>query len=229
MFSALGDEWSRDFWNKLTWSREQLLPTPPAACCATLCLSWCCHCSCPRFVTSGVDHYCLILTGLIGCLDWVLRSTARLLCHIPNKPQSSVYLHNILNWLPASQHISYRIAVLDRQSGHGVALVVLCSVCPVSFLPRPLLGSALHGKGSASGPVHLSRSVELSPGMGSHSSYPCWPAPICLFSANYSCLLSDYLWLGAPLCRLLEEELNKLLEWMKEWMEQSTKCFNLTV
>ena len=48
----------------------------------------------------------------LGCLDWVLRSAARLIGGIPKFGHVSKYMLDVLRWLPAEQRISYRIASL---------------------------------------------------------------------------------------------------------------------
>ena len=41
--------------------------------------------------------------GLIGRLDRVLRSAARLISHIPKYASVSSYMRDVLSWLPVSQ------------------------------------------------------------------------------------------------------------------------------
>src|SRR6218665_3220962 len=43
--------------------------------------------------------------GLIGRLDRVLRSAARLIGHIPKYASVSAYMRDVLHWLPVSQGI----------------------------------------------------------------------------------------------------------------------------
>ena len=52
--------------------------------------------------------------GLIGRLDRVLRSAARLIDHLPKyaSVSRSAYMRDVLHWLPVSQRISYRVAAL---------------------------------------------------------------------------------------------------------------------
>src|SRR5688572_29429107 len=68
------------------------------------------------FVTSRIDHCCSILVGLplgvLGRLDRVLRSAARLIGRIPKFGSVSAYMRDVLHWLPVAQRISYRIAAL---------------------------------------------------------------------------------------------------------------------
>jgi len=68
------------------------------------------------FVTSRIDHCCSVLAGLllglIGRLDRVLQSAARLIGHIPKYISVSAYMCDVLHWLPVSQRILYRIAAL---------------------------------------------------------------------------------------------------------------------
>lgn len=72
---------------------------------------------------------------LIGRLDWVLRSAARLIGQILKHAPLSAYMHDVLHWLPISQHISYRITVLVWHCLLGCALSYLSHLCrPVSDL-----------------------------------------------------------------------------------------------
>src|SRR6218665_1788828 len=68
------------------------------------------------FVTIRIDHSCSFLVGLplslIGRLDRVLRSAARLIGHIPKYASVSAYMRDVLHWLPVSQRILYRILAL---------------------------------------------------------------------------------------------------------------------
>src|SRR5678816_965344 len=74
-------------------------------------------------------------SGLIGRLDRVLRSAARLIGHIPKYAPVSAYMRDVLHWLPASQRISYRIAALVWRCLTGSAPSYLSDLCrPVSDL-----------------------------------------------------------------------------------------------
>ena len=74
------------------------------------------------FVTSRIDRCCSVLAGLllglIGRLDRVFRSAARLTGHnfINKYALVSAYMRDILNWLPVSQLILYSIAALVWRS-----------------------------------------------------------------------------------------------------------------
>jgi len=50
--------------------------------------------------------------GLTGRLDRVLRSSARLIGHIPKCASVSAYMRDVLPWLPVSQRILYRVSAL---------------------------------------------------------------------------------------------------------------------
>ena len=104
------------------------------------------------FVTSRIDHCCSVLaghpSGLIGRLDRVLRSAARLIGHIPKYAPVSAYMRDVLHWLPASQRISYRIAALVWRCLTGSAPSYLYDLCrPVSDLAsRRALRSSTKGE-----------------------------------------------------------------------------------
>src|SRR6218665_3289454 len=73
--------------------------------------------------------------GLIGRLDRVLRSAARLIGHIPKYASVSAYMRDVLHWLPVSQRILYRISALVWRSVTGCAPSYLTDLCrPVSDL-----------------------------------------------------------------------------------------------
>ena len=103
------------------------------------------------FVTSRIDHCCSILTGLplgvLGRLDRVLRTAARLIGRLPKFSPVSAYMRDVLHWLPVSQRISYRIAALVSRCILGSAPSYLRSVCrPVSDVAaRRVLRSATRG------------------------------------------------------------------------------------
>src|SRR6218665_65741 len=68
------------------------------------------------FVTSRIDHSYSVLVGLplglIGRLDRILRSAARLIGHIPKYACVSAYMRDVLHWLSVSQRILYRVSAL---------------------------------------------------------------------------------------------------------------------
>src|SRR6218665_307509 len=91
------------------------------------------------FVTSRIDHSCSVLVGLplglIGRLDRVLQSAARLTGHIPKYASVSAYMRDVLHWLPVSQRILYRISALVWRSVAGCAPLYLTDIFrPVSDL-----------------------------------------------------------------------------------------------
>ena len=88
------------------------------------------------FVTSRLDQCSSVLVGLplglIGRLDRVLRSAARLIGHLPKYAPVSAYMRDVLHWLPVSQRISYRVAALVRRCLLG------CAPSYLSDLSRPV-------------------------------------------------------------------------------------------
>src|SRR6218665_194862 len=91
------------------------------------------------FVTSRIDHSCSVLVGLplglIGRLDRVLRSAAPLIGHILKYASVSVYMRDVLHWLPVSQSILYRISALVWRSVTGCDPSYFTDLCrPVSDL-----------------------------------------------------------------------------------------------
>ena len=70
------------------------------------------------FITSRIDHLldpCWPPLGVLGRLDRVLRSAARLIGRIPKFASVSAYMRGVLHLLPVAQRISYRIADLDSR------------------------------------------------------------------------------------------------------------------
>ena len=66
----------------------------------------------------------------LGCLDWVLRSAARLIGGISKFGHVSEYMRDVLHCLPADHHrISYRIASWVWRCLLGFASVYLCRLC----------------------------------------------------------------------------------------------------
>jgi len=104
------------------------------------------------FITSRIDHCCSVLTGLplglIGHLDRVLHSAARLIGHIPKYASVSAYMCDILHWLTVFQRILYRIAALVWQCPAGCTPSYLTDLCtPVSDLAsRRALRSSARGE-----------------------------------------------------------------------------------
>ena len=98
------------------------------------------------------DHCCSILVGLplgvLGRLDRVLRSAARLIGRIPKFASVSAYMRDVLHWLPVAQRISYRIAALVSRCILGCAPSYLRDLCrPVSdVVARRSLRSATRGE-----------------------------------------------------------------------------------
>jgi hypothetical protein len=104
------------------------------------------------FVTSRIDHCCSILVGLplgvLGRLDRVMRSAARLIGRIPKFGSVSAYMRDVLHWLPVAQRIPYRIAALVSRCIVGCAPSYLRDLCrPVSdVVARRALRSATTGQ-----------------------------------------------------------------------------------
>src|SRR6218665_2470713 len=84
------------------------------------------------FITSRIDHGCSVLVaavglslGLIGRVDRVLRSAARLIGHIPKYASVSAYMRDVLHWLPVSQRILYWISALVWRAVTGLCPILL--------------------------------------------------------------------------------------------------------
>jgi len=104
------------------------------------------------FVTSRIDHCCLILVGLplrvLGRLDRVIRSAARHIGRIRKFGSVSAYMRDVLHWLPVAQRIPYWIAALVSCCIVGCAPSYLRDLCsPVSdVVARRALRSAMTGQ-----------------------------------------------------------------------------------
>src|SRR6218665_3229586 len=177
------------------------------------------------FVTSRIDHSCSVLVGLplslIGRLDRVLRSAARLIGHIPKYASVSAYTRDVLHWLPVSQRILYRISALVWRSVTGCAPSYLTDLCrPVSDLAsRRALRSSARVSSWFLGPALRLSSVELSLllapplGMNSLLHSACYLTTTCLLSASFLRHFSlTVAGLRAPLSRFLEGALYKYPE-----------------
>src|SRR6218665_2654009 len=85
------------------------------------------------FVANRLDYCSSLYAGLpacqLACLDRVLRSAARLIGGIPNFGHVSKYMLDVLNWLPAEQRISYRIASIVWRCLLGLAPLYLRELC----------------------------------------------------------------------------------------------------
>ena len=85
------------------------------------------------FVTSRIDNCCSLLAGLpfgvLGRLDRVLRSAARLIRRVPKFSPVSAYMRDVLHWLPISQRISYRTAAVLSRCVLGCAPAYLRDLC----------------------------------------------------------------------------------------------------
>lgn len=84
--------------------------------------------------TCVVPHldYCSTLyagfpAGQLGCLDQVLRAAACLIVRIPRSGQISVYMQEVLRWLPLQ--VTYRVSVLGRRCLEGLAPLCLRELC----------------------------------------------------------------------------------------------------
>jgi len=104
------------------------------------------------FVTSRIDNCCYLLAGLplgvLGRLDRVLRSAARLIGRLPKFSPVSAYIRDVLHWLPISQRISYRTAAVVSRCVLGCAPSYLRDLCrPVSDVAaRRVLRSTTRGE-----------------------------------------------------------------------------------
>jgi hypothetical protein len=104
------------------------------------------------FVTSRIDNCCSLLAGLplgiLGRLDRVLRSAARLIGRLPKFSPVSAYIRDVLHWLPISQRISYRTAAVVSRCVLGCAPSYLRDLCrPVSdVVARRALRSVTTGQ-----------------------------------------------------------------------------------
>ena len=85
------------------------------------------------FVVSRLDYCSAVCEGLptcwLNCLDWVLRTAARLVGHIPRFGRVAGYIWDVLHWLPYPQRIVYRISVLVWCSIEGLAPTYLRELC----------------------------------------------------------------------------------------------------
>ena len=102
-------------------------------------------------VANRLDYCSSLYAGLPacrpGCLDRVLRSAARLIGGIPKFGHVSKYMLDVLNWLPAEQWISYRIASLVWCCLLGLAPLYLRELCCplLSAMSSRSLGSSQQG------------------------------------------------------------------------------------
>src|SRR5688572_8455141 len=98
------------------------------------------------------DNCCSLLAGLplgvLGRLDRVLRSAARLIGRLPKFSPVSAYIRDVLHWLPISQRISYRTAAVVSRCVLGCAPSYLRDLCrPVSDVAaRRALRSTTRGE-----------------------------------------------------------------------------------
>ena len=72
-----------------------------------------------------LDYRCSLYAGfpagLLGCLDRVFCSAARLIGHKPKFAHVSSFMRDVLHWLPIEQRIEYRIAALVWRCSLGIA------------------------------------------------------------------------------------------------------------
>jgi exonuclease III len=104
------------------------------------------------FVVSRLDYCSAIYDGLpacrLTCLDRVLRTAARLVGRISKFGQVSVYMRDILHWLPYPQRITYRVSALVRRCIEGLAPPYLRELCrsTVAIQRRESLRSAVQAE-----------------------------------------------------------------------------------
>ena len=87
------------------------------------------------FITAQLDYCSTFCAGLparcLGCLEWVVRTAARLIGGIPRAGHVSDYMPDVLHWLPLQQWIVFQIAALAVSAGS-------CSSLPAqSLLSHP--------------------------------------------------------------------------------------------
>ena len=105
------------------------------------------------FVTSRVDHCNGLLFGshsyLLGRLQSVLNSAARLVLNIPKFSNISAAIRDELHWLPIRRRVDFKIALMVRHCLVGAAPEYLMELChPVgSAVGRQCLRSASRGFG----------------------------------------------------------------------------------
>src|SRR6218665_3238515 len=104
------------------------------------------------FVANRLDCCSSLYAGLpacrLACLDRVLCSAARLIGGIPKFGHVSKYMLDVLQWLPAEQRISYRIASWNGLPSQLRTLPRALSPACFSQLKTALFSRA--GVGSAS-------------------------------------------------------------------------------
>src|SRR6218665_221251 len=85
------------------------------------------------FVPSRLGYCSSLYIGLpatrLNCLDRVLRSAAPLIGRVSKFDHISAYMRDVLLWLPLSQRIQFRLAVLVWYSLIGQASVYLADLC----------------------------------------------------------------------------------------------------
>ena len=100
----------------------------------------------------------------MNCIARVMRAAARLVVRIPRFGHVSVYMRDVLHWLPPQQRIFFRISslvwpsVLGRASSYLQVLLTLTSSC----LGRSSLRSASRGDFMVPHAVLLLSSLGLS-------------------------------------------------------------------
>src|SRR6218665_3836714 len=81
------------------------------------------------FVTSRIDCCRSLLAGLplgtLARLERALRSAARLVGGLPNFPSITACMRDVLQWLPISQRIQYRITAMVSRCVLGCAIYII--------------------------------------------------------------------------------------------------------
>ena len=57
--------------------------------------------------------------GLVGCLQSVLRSAARLVLRLPPRASVTQLMRVRLHWLPVQQRITFKMCILAFKCSHG--------------------------------------------------------------------------------------------------------------
>jgi len=93
------------------------------------------------FVTNRLDYCLSFYSGLpsvwLAYLDHILFSVACLIGQIPKFSHVTIYMLEVLRWLPVRQHIEYRVASLVWWCQLGIAPIYLIDLCRVLRVVAP--------------------------------------------------------------------------------------------
>jgi hypothetical protein len=91
------------------------------------------------FIHSRLDYCNSVLSGvpdyLLGRLQTVLNSSARLLFQLPGRESVSIRMRNELHWLRFPQRITYKLCLLTFKALHDQAPVYLVRLAMCSTNP----------------------------------------------------------------------------------------------